>query len=101
MWLTLWSICQVSPPHHLGLKQSAIVSLGDRLWLTTGFSKTRERWFLVFDSSTDLARPISTSRIDFETAPLWPVVDVSRKIVYLAGKVGRDFPDISRVGTLD
>lgn len=78
---------QVSSPQHLGLKQSAIVSLGGGLWLTTGFSKSRQRWFLLFDSSKDLSQPVSTTGIDFETAPLWPVVDVPRRIVYLAGKV--------------
>ncbi|KAL7409785.1 hypothetical protein BDY24DRAFT_418504 [Mrakia frigida] len=75
---------QTSPSVFNALKQAAVASVGD-LWLVPSFSKSRERQLLLF-SSKDLSTPISTIRIDFETAPLFAVVDNERRIVYLAGK---------------
>jgi hypothetical protein len=78
---------KTSDSSHLNaLKQCHIVAF-QNLFLVSGFSKSRERQILLFDtSSSSSLAPVSTIRIDFETSPLIPVVDNYRRIAYVAGK---------------
>ncbi|GAA5824548.1 hypothetical protein JCM5353_007239 [Sporobolomyces roseus] len=53
--------------------------------LTTGFSRTRDREYSLFDGRS-LGNPIKTQRVDTSTGVLMPIVDQERGIVYLAGR---------------
>ncbi|BGP31897.1 hypothetical protein JCM10296v2_003676 [Rhodotorula toruloides] len=54
--------------------------------LTTGFSRTRDREYSLFDIRSLASGAIKTQRIDTGTGVITPLVDESRGIVYLAGK---------------
>lgn len=54
--------------------------------LTTGFSRTRDREYSLFDIRSLSSGPTKTQRIDTGTGIITPLVDESRGIVYLAGK---------------
>lgn len=66
------------------LKQAHIEAFTDK-FLVTGFSKSRERILALFDP-VKLDAPLAGQTLDFETAPLIPLVDNERRIVYLSGK---------------
>ncbi|GAA6016484.1 hypothetical protein JCM11491_002336 [Sporobolomyces phaffii] len=75
---------------HAGPKASRHVHLptassaGPRI-LTTGFSRTRDREYSLFDGRM-LGNPIKTQRVDTSTGVLMPLVDRERSIVYLVGR---------------
>ncbi|GAA5860495.1 hypothetical protein JCM1840_000276 [Sporobolomyces johnsonii] len=74
---------------HAGPKASRHVHLpsstsGPQI-LTTGFSRTRDREYSLFDGRM-LGNPIKTQRVDTNTGVLMPLVDESRNIVYMAGR---------------
>ncbi|CDZ97808.1 Tumor-specific antigen (contains WD repeats) [Phaffia rhodozyma] len=75
---------KISAPYLNVLKQASIVAFGDQ-FLISGFSKSRERQILLFDPS-DISSPVGQTTIDYETAPLVPIVDQERRTVYLAGR---------------
>ncbi|BGP70329.1 hypothetical protein NBRC10513v2_003688 [Rhodotorula toruloides] len=54
--------------------------------LTTGFSRTRDREYSLFDIRSLASGATKTQRIDTGTGVITPLVDESRGIVYLAGK---------------
>lgn len=53
--------------------------------LTTGFSRTRDREYSLFDGRM-LGNAIKTQRVDTNTGVLMPHVDRERSIVYLVGR---------------
>ena len=65
------------------LKPMRLVWVGEYLFLTA-FSKSRQREYHVL-SASDL-KTVHTGSLDTSTAPLVPVVDQERKIVYLSAK---------------
>ncbi|GAA5861637.1 hypothetical protein JCM3774_002654 [Rhodotorula dairenensis] len=77
---------------HAGIKASRHVHLGlaapagPQQILTTGFSRTRDREYSVFDVRNLGNGPVKTQRVDTGTGVLVPLVDQSRGVVYLAGK---------------
>ncbi|GAA5911257.1 uncharacterized protein JCM6883_001960 [Sporobolomyces salmoneus] len=71
---------------HSGLKPSRHVHLPNSSQiLTTGFSRTRDREYSLFDGRM-LGTPIKTKRVDTGTGVLVPLVDGERGIVYLIGR---------------
>ncbi|KAJ8295074.1 Endoplasmic reticulum vesicle protein 25 [Rhodotorula toruloides] len=54
--------------------------------LTTGFSRTRDREYSLFDIRSLASGATKTQRIDTGTGVITPLVDESRGIAYLAGK---------------
>lgn len=71
--------------NHNGIKPIKLASVGD-LVFSTGFSKTRDREYSVYDQK-NFAKPLRTQRVDTNTGTLHPLVDHARNIVYLVGKV--------------
>ncbi|GAA5918149.1 hypothetical protein JCM1841_005275 [Sporobolomyces salmonicolor] len=74
---------------HAGPKASRHVHLpsstsGPQI-LTTGFSRTRDREYSLFDGRM-LGNPIKTQRVDTNTGVMMPLVDESRNIVYMVGR---------------
>jgi coronin-1B/1C/6 len=71
---------------HQGVKGSRVCWLGDsdRL-LTTGFSRTSDRQFAVFDLR-NMAEPIKSENVDTMSGILMPFFDNDTKMLYLAGK---------------
>ncbi|GAA5943332.1 uncharacterized protein JCM15063_000767 [Sporobolomyces koalae] len=71
---------------HAGAKASRHVHLPrTNQILTTGFSRTRDREYSLFDGRM-LGNPIKTQRIDSSTGVIMPLVDSDRSIVYLVGR---------------
>ncbi|GAA5883524.1 hypothetical protein JCM16303_005463 [Sporobolomyces ruberrimus] len=75
---------------HPGPKASRHVHLpnsstGNPQILTTGFSRTRDREYSLFDGRM-LGNAIKTQRVDTSTGVLMPLVDRERSIVYLVGR---------------
>lgn len=71
--------------HHGLNKPIRLAWVGDAL-LTVGTNKLRDREFMLFDPRA-LSSPLHTSRIDSgSTGVLIPLVDESRKLVYLFGR---------------
>lgn len=77
---------------HGGTKASRHVHLGPLSAgagpqiLTTGFSRTRDREYCLYDLASLGNGPTQTQRVDTGTGILVPLLDESRGIVYLAGK---------------
>jgi len=72
---------------HQGIKASRVVWLGDsNKFLTTGFSKTRERQFAIWDSS-NLSKPLRMATVDSGTGILEAIYDRDTKLIIFAGKV--------------
>ncbi|GAA5960040.1 hypothetical protein JCM3765_006144 [Sporobolomyces pararoseus] len=75
---------------HPGVKASRHVHLpnsstGPQI-LTTGFSRSRDREYSLFDCRYLTGAPVKTHRVDSSTGVLVPLVDKERSIVYLAGR---------------
>ena len=71
---------------HEGVKPSFVTWLGkSSRFLTTGFSKSRERQFYIWDSA-NLTKPVKTSTIDSSTGVIIPLFDQDTNQLYLAGK---------------
>ncbi|BGP16134.1 hypothetical protein JCM10213v2_004128 [Rhodosporidiobolus nylandii] len=95
--LRVWDIRQgdgvvAETTAHTGVKASRHVHLppstSSTQILTTGFSRTRDREYSLFDlrSTGPSSRPAKTQRLDTNTGVLQPLLDESRGIVYLAGR---------------
>jgi coronin-7 len=70
---------------HVGLKASRVVWLGNTpRFLTTGFSKSRERQFAIWDA-TDLSKPLKMTTLDSSTGVITPIYDADTNILYIAG----------------
>lgn len=69
------------------MKASRVVWLGnsDRI-ATTGFSKTRDRQFAVWDSKS-LAKSLAMSNVDSSTGVLDLLFDNDTSLLFLGGKV--------------
>jgi len=71
---------------HQGVKGSRVCWLGDTPYLmTTGFSKTSDRQFCIWDSR-NMSEPVKTENLDTMSGGLMPFFDNDTKMVYLAGK---------------
>lgn len=71
---------------HVGSKGSRIVWLGEsERFVTTGFSKTSDRQFAVWNSK-DLAAPVKMENLDTSSGIMMPFYDEDSKVVYFAGK---------------
>ncbi|GAA5985798.1 hypothetical protein JCM5350_005287 [Sporobolomyces pararoseus] len=75
---------------HAGPKASRHVHLpnsstGPQIF-TTGFSRTRDREYSVFDCRYLTGAPTKSQRVDSSTGVLMPLVDKERSIVYLVGR---------------
>jgi WD40 repeat protein len=71
---------------HQGVKGSRACWLGrsNRLF-TTGFGKTSERQYMIFDSN-DMANPLVSTTIDNASGLLMPFFDADTNVLFLAGK---------------
>ncbi|GAM20835.1 hypothetical protein SAMD00019534_040100 [Acytostelium subglobosum LB1] len=69
---------------HLGIKNTRGIFLRDTI-LTTGFSKTSEREFKIYDPR-NFTDPLTTTSIDSASGLLMPFFDADNSILYLAGK---------------
>ncbi|KYQ89173.1 hypothetical protein DLAC_11809 [Tieghemostelium lacteum] len=70
---------------HQGVKNSRGIFLKDKI-LTTGFSKTSEREFNIFDPRNLTAEPLAHQTIDTASGLLMPFFDADNSVLYLAGK---------------
>eukprot|EP01137_Pigoraptor_chileana_P029063 Opistho-2@13765 len=71
---------------HEGTKGSRVTWLGDRAHiLTTGFSKTRERQFAMWDH-VDVSKPLTMQSLDSSNGILMPFYDDDTEMLFLAGK---------------
>lgn len=70
---------------HEGLKAQKVVWLGNtpRI-LTTGFSKTRERQYAIWDAK-NLSKPLKLTSLDGSTGVISPIFDIDTNIVYFGG----------------
>ncbi|GAB00007.1 uncharacterized protein L969DRAFT_53496 [Mixia osmundae IAM 14324] len=68
------------------VKPCRLIALSGKRFLTTGFSKLRERQISIYDLNLSIEKPSSTKSVDSGTGALCPYVDASRNIVYLLGK---------------
>lgn len=71
---------------HQGIKASRVAWVNDQYLVSTGFSKMRERECCVYDTR-NFVKPVKTVKLDSNSGVLWPLVDQSRALVYLAGRV--------------
>lgn len=70
---------------HPGLKAQRVVWLGNTSRIfTTGFSKTRERQYAIWDAA-DLSKPLKLTTLDSSTGVINPIYDVDTNILYLTG----------------
>jgi WD40 repeat protein len=71
---------------HSGVKGMRAIWLGKReMVLTTGFSKTSDRQYAIWDPK-DLSKPIAQSNIDTASGIIMPFYDDDTSLLYLAGK---------------
>ncbi|GAA6011893.1 hypothetical protein JCM10207_003421 [Rhodosporidiobolus poonsookiae] len=76
----------LKPSRHAHLALSSSLSGSSAQLLTTGFSRTRDREFALFDLRNLGRGALKTQRIDTGMGVMQPLVDESRGIVYLAGR---------------
>lgn len=70
---------------HVGQKAMRVVWLGNTPFaLSTGFSKTRERQYALWDTR-DLSKPAKMSSLDSSTGVIAPLFDVDTNLVFLGG----------------
>lgn len=70
---------------HVGQKAMRIVWLGNTPFaLSTGFSKTRERQYALWDTR-DLSKPVKLSSLDSSTGVIAPLYDVDTNLIFLGG----------------
>jgi WD40 repeat protein len=71
---------------HQGVKGSRACWLGrDNRLFTTGFGKTSERQYMVFDT-TNMGTPLASTTIDNASGLLMPFYDADTGVLFLAGK---------------
>eukprot|EP00003_Mantamonas_plastica_P012162 TRINITY_DN2212_c0_g1_i2.p1 TRINITY_DN2212_c0_g1~~TRINITY_DN2212_c0_g1_i2.p1 ORF type:complete len:989 (+),score=333.46 TRINITY_DN2212_c0_g1_i2:624-3590(+) len=71
---------------HAGTKQTRVIWLGDTNKLvSTGFSKFRDRQFLLWDFDA-LEKPLATNNLDTSTGVLMPLYDPDTSLLITAGK---------------
>jgi coronin-1B/1C/6 len=88
--LRLWDTRQAAPisevQSHLGVKGSRVVWLfGKNRMLTTGFGRTSDRQFYIWDP-TNLAAPLHKEDVDTSAGLLMPFYDADTGVLFLAGK---------------
>ena len=71
---------------HTGVKASISIWLGntDQL-LSTGFNKSREREYILWDSRS-LSKPLKSNQLDSSTGTLLPLYDEDSAMLFLGGK---------------
>lgn len=70
---------------HVGLKAMRVTWLGNSPFsLSTGFSKTRERQYGLWDTR-DLSKPIKLSTLDSSTGVIAPLFDADTNLIFLGG----------------
>eukprot|EP00026_Physarum_polycephalum_P002001 Phypoly_transcript_02005.p1 GENE.Phypoly_transcript_02005~~Phypoly_transcript_02005.p1 ORF type:complete len:941 (-),score=244.83 Phypoly_transcript_02005:204-2969(-) len=70
---------------HVGQKAMRVVWLGNSPYaLSTGFSKTRERQYALWDTA-DLSKPIKLSTLDSSTGVIAPLFDADTNLIFLGG----------------
>jgi coronin-7 len=70
---------------HVGQKAMRVVWLGNTPFaLSTGFSKTRERQYALWDTR-DLSKPVKLSSLDSSTGVIAPMYDVDTNLIFLGG----------------
>jgi len=69
---------------HQGVKGSRVCWLGTKLF-STGFTKTSEREFAIWDSR-ELSKPLSRTNVDSASGILMPFFDRDTSVLFLAGK---------------
>ncbi|XP_062514587.1 coronin-7-like [Corticium candelabrum] len=78
--------CVAEADGHLGVKESKVLFLGDTNYvITTGFSKSRERQFALWDVR-EFSKPLTCPGLDSSTGPLIPLYDEDTRMLFLAGK---------------
>lgn len=76
----------VEKPGHEGPKSSKFIWLGDTNYaLTTGFSKTYERQFSLWDSR-NWEKPVNTTNLDNASGVLYPHYNAENGLLYIWGK---------------
>jgi WD40 repeat protein len=76
----------LSGPSHEGARQQKMVWAGDNeTIITTGFSKTSERQFAVYDIK-NMSEPLEMRRLDDSPGVAFPFFDADHKVFYVAGK---------------
>eukprot|EP00158_Paraphelidium_tribonemae_P002387 Partr_v1_DN25321_c0_g1_i2_m22006 putative Coronin, actin binding protein len=71
---------------HQGVKGSRVCWLGDSdRVVTTGFSKTSDRQYKIWDSR-NLAEPLKSENLDTSSGGIIPYYDNDTKMLYMAGK---------------
>jgi len=70
---------------HQGVKGTRVVWLGPNRLFTTGFSKTSDREYCVWDLK-DLSKPLARTVVDSGSGLLCPYFDSDTNMIYLAGK---------------
>lgn len=72
---------------HEGAKTSKIGWLGSTgMFITCGFTKRSKREFKLWDSSSDLSKPVTTIDIDSGSGVLFPYFDEGVNVLYLMGR---------------
>lgn len=70
---------------HVGQKAMRVVWLGNTPFaLSTGFSKTRERQYALWDTR-DLSKPVKLSTLDSSTGVIAPFFDSDTNLIFLGG----------------
>jgi len=70
---------------HEGVKGSRAVWIGPNRLFTSGFSKTSDREYAIWDTK-DLSKPLQRTTVDSSSGLLCPYYDADTKVLYLAGK---------------
>ncbi|XP_067943738.1 uncharacterized protein [Watersipora subatra] len=70
---------------HSSLKTSKVIYLNNNKLFTTGFSKSGDREFALWDA-LDLSSPIHLESVDYSSGVLLPFYDSDIDVIYLAGK---------------
>jgi len=69
---------------HVGIKGSRAIWMKDKIF-STGFSKTSEREFCIWDSR-DLTKPANRTSVDTASGIFMPFFDKDTNVLFLAGK---------------
>lgn len=69
---------------HVGIKGSRAIWMKERIF-STGFSKTSEREFCIWDGR-DLSKPLSRTSVDTASGIFMPFFDKDTNVLFLAGK---------------
>lgn len=70
---------------HVGLKAMRVTWLGNSPFaLSTGFSKTRERQYGLWDTR-DLSKPLKLTSLDSSTGVIAPLYDADTNLIFLGG----------------